>query len=308
MAKKGQTKMTTKQKQKQTHQDNGSLAERVMIVKRTVNQWTGFVVDRSIARYYASHKKADSRMFSSTKMLIDKHAMDEIHQVASEGYALHRQRTLPWNDGGYRILSSEAYFDYMAEQRECRVKFDAAVDRFVTNWGAHVEKGKELLGSAANNYAYPTAEQVRQRFSYTVQPLPLPTAQDFRVQLGSVEVEAVRETIEQEQREVIRAAMREPFQRLHQLIAHMVERLEAYQVTAKGKTTNSFKNSLVENIRELVNLMPQLNVTRDPALVALTEEAKALLVDPDALRGNARMRKHTADEASKILDKLNAFI
>jgi hypothetical protein len=63
---------------------------------------------------------------------------------------------------------------------------------------------------------------------------------------------------------------------------------------------------LVENIREIIALAPQLNVTDDPRITHIHREMEIHLArhDAEALRVSPHLRDETAREAERILAKL----
>jgi len=71
-----------------------------------------------------------------------------------------------------------------------------------------------------------------------------------------------------------------------------------------------FHDTLVENITELVNILPHLNVVGDEELEAMRREVEAKLTrfDPEVLRKSRKARKDTLKEAETILDKMKGFV
>ena len=64
-------------------------------------------------------------------------------------------------------------------------------------------------------------------------------------------------------------------------------------------------DSLIDTAHELVQLLPGLNITDDPALAGVTHDiTNNLLVDVWKLRKSATMRKALAKAAEDILQKL----
>jgi Asp-tRNA(Asn)/Glu-tRNA(Gln) amidotransferase C subunit len=77
-----------------------------------------------------------------------------------------------------------------------------------------------------------------------------------------------------------------------------------------SKEDNKFKNSLVNNINELCDLLPKLNITNDPELQTSVAEIKIKLTayDPQTLREDKTARSETAMEAQKILNKMRHYL
>lgn len=281
-------------------QQNG-LAERAMIVRLTIGRWYGTVTDSTATKELAEQKHAKEHMLNLRKHVISRKALLPINQVTEEARATHRTLTLPWTDGGHRILSADAYFTYMEKQRKCNEEFDAAVEAFLPTYENWYQQSKEDLGDLWRELDLPrSARELRRRFYFNIRVYPLPQATDFRVALGNQDIATVRATIEADLKDVLRESMREPWQRLHTAIGHLIERLNA----EKG-----FRASTIDNLRELVETIPLLNITGDPQLAAIAADVgRHLLVDPDQVRDSKKLRTQTAADADKILKKLEAFI
>jgi hypothetical protein len=89
----------------------------------------------------------------------------------------------------------------------------------------------------------------------------------------------------------------------------MADRLRKYVVTENG-VQNAFRDSLVGNVRELVDLLPALNITGDPVLTDITKRMRESLTvyDGDTLRASAAARIETAKAADDILATVSAFM
>jgi hypothetical protein len=96
-------------------------------------------------------------------------------------------------------------------------------------------------------------------------------------------------------------AMRDPWERLHKMLARMSETLTDKE---DGKR-NIFRDSLVNNALELCGLLSVLNVMKDPAL----EEARRMLekaingIDPEDLRKIPSARAELKHSVDDILNK-----
>jgi len=96
--------------------------------------------------------------------------------------------------------------------------------------------------------------------------------------------------------------MNDLWNRLYRVVNHMAERL--------ADPENKFKNSLVDNIVDLCDLLPRLNITSDPKLEKALLEVRQKLTayDSQTLRDSNDIRSQTALEAQKILDKMKHYL
>lgn len=80
--------------------------------------------------------------------------------------------------------------------------------------------------------------------------------------------------------------------------------------TRPGESTvGVFRDSLVENLRDLVKVMPSLNITGDPELDALSDRLSQLAkYDAETLRNSDTAREKVANEAKRILEDIHIYI
>ncbi|HSG21231.1 MAG TPA: hypothetical protein VLA31_10715, partial [Burkholderiaceae bacterium] len=129
---------------------------------------------------------------------------------------------------------------------------------------------------------------------------PVPST-DFRVAIGSAELSRIQQDVERRVQEAAQNAMKDLWQRLHDRVKHMAEKL------ADPKAI--FRDSMVENAREICAMLPRLNFTDDPQLEAMRQEVEAsLLKHPDALRNDPDLRRDTAATAKDIMDRMSVFM
>lgn len=287
----------------------GGLHERAMLVDLSISRWRAKASDRTATREVAEKHKVGVGMGEYKKLLVAKEALAKVRSLATEARAIHKFHTLPWNDSGCRILSAAGYFAYAEAIRKVRERFDEATVEFMVEYRKHVTDAKKLLGDLFDEGQYPKDEAaLRARFAIDIRILPFPAAEDFRVKLSRETVETVRSQIQADLQKTMQVAMQDVWGRVHAVVAHMAERLQAYKVTKKG-VENSFRDSLVTNIKELLDVLPSLNVTGDPQLDAVAEEMRAaLLPEPTVLRDDEKVRSATAKAADRILKKMEAFI
>ena len=71
-----------------------------------------------------------------------------------------------------------------------------------------------------------------------------------------------------------------------------------------------FRDTLVENTREICSVLTRLNFTDDPNLEAMRQEVEQSLTKhhPDALRNDPDLRRDKAAEAKAIMAKMGAFM
>lgn len=293
-----------------TVKTHGSIGQRAMLVKLSIRQWSAKVNDRKVSREVASQHGASEDAGVYSKALLAKDAIKAVTKAANKARTTHYELTLPWGDDGYRILSSLTYMKYSEAMRAAESEFWNAYTDLENNFPAYVEESRARLNGMFCASEFPTVERLKEYYEYTTAVRPMPEAADFRVSLGETEADAIRQRIEADIREQIGDAVHDAWTRLQTAVKHMAERLAAYDVSPEGKVTAPFRDSLVRNITDLLDLMPGFNLDNDPALDAFTDEIRSSLVvfEPEVLRDDAAIRHAVAQNAADIAAKMDAYI
>ena len=282
------------------------LTSKAMLVRLTIKQWSARKHDRKASNEIADKYGAERDMGRYNKALLAKEALAEISSLAGAMRNNHYSQTLPWLDEGYRILPAANYFEYQKRQQDHRVKFESAIAKFQASYTAYVTDAQRRLNGMFDPADYPAESEIAGRFGVDAAVVPMPDRDDFRVDLGAEEEARIRNDIEARVGAATKAAMSELWQRLYDAASHMAERLRAYTGTREG----SFRDSLVENLREIVDLVPRLNVTGDARLAEMAQRLAdtCCAVDAQTLRDIPQHREIVARSAEAILADMQEFL
>ncbi|MBU1067850.1 DUF3150 domain-containing protein [Patescibacteria group bacterium] len=272
-----------------------------MLVRVGISQWTGRRYDKAVSAKVATDYGTSADAGRYNKVLVAEGALKTIGKVANDARTYHYAQTLPWNDAGDRMLPSANYLVYTRKMQEFKQAFGAAVVEFCANYPDLVEDARNKLNGMFKAEDYPTVGQIADKYSFDVAVYPLPAAEDFRVSLQAAEVDAIRADIEARTQHAVQAANKELWTRLHDAVSHMADKL----ADDKG----IFRDSLIGNVQDLCELLPRLNVFRDPALEDMRREVERRLCaeTPQSLRDNPHARKATAKDASAILQAMAGY-
>ena len=278
------------------------ISSNALLIDLRVSQWTARKIDKGAAREVAANHNAASTSGTYYKSLIDGSALETIKAVVGRARAYHYRMTLPWADTGPRVLKSSSYLEYMQEMRTYGDEFRAAVALLLQDYPLHRQEAKRLLGTMFNDTEYPDTWALADKFDFNLSVLPLPMGGDFRATLGDEAAEArIRAEVDASSAACTAAAMQDAFNRVAKIAEAFIDRL--------SKPDTVFRDSLVDNARELADVLPHLNITDDPALSALTQRMQATLCqyDPNQLRHNPDARKETYTAAVAVHKDVMAF-
>lgn len=273
------------------------LTTKAMLVKLSISQWTAKKHDKNatatVETHYAAHEAG-----RFNKVLVAQEAIKAVGKTANAARTFHYENTLPWTDEGYRILPATNFDKYSTEMRTLRADFDKAVEVFIADYPSLVSDARIRLNGLFNEADYPDTSNIHKKFSFGTEINPLPMGSDFRVSLNSQETDRIRSEIEARTQAGLEAAHNDLYRRLADVVKHMAEKL--------SDTDAIFRDSLVENVCDLVNLIPKLDITGDSQLEKLRKEAEEKLcrIPPDMLREDKATRLDTAKNAESILSAM----
>lgn len=284
------------------------LGEKAMLVRLSIGQWSARKFDRQITREIAQQYRTEQDAGRYNKALISMEMVKAIQKAAGAARTYHYARTLPWTDEGQRILPAAMFMDYRQTMKSLEAAFWEPVKRLVYHYPGLKLEAKRRLNGMYREEDYPPADQIESKYSFQIEISPLPTSADFRVDIQGAEIEAIKSGLEARLEEAQAEAMREVWNRLHSAVEHMAERLTGTDpMTGKPKL---FRDSLVRNLIELVDILPAMNMTGDPELEAMRKEVESRLVtfEPAQLREDEATRELVGEDAAEIARKMAAFM
>jgi len=294
-----------------THTNTFDLSSRTMLCSLNIGQWTARKLDKRVTREINESHGASHDAGRYNKVLIAQESLKAIARIAGQARTTFYHHTSPWLDDGLRILPSANYQAMAAKMREHKESFEQAVSEFVAAYPDLVDDARQRLNGMFNAADYPDQYDIACRFSWHIRTMPMASDNDFRVDLASEQVESIRQSIRADLEHATQAAMSDAWSRLHGVVSKMSERLTAYKAAENGgKATGIFRDSLVENIRDLIDVLPALNIAGDANLSAMIDRARDELCghDAGALRDDALTRDQVKQSATEISDAMAAFM
>lgn len=275
------------------------LQERAMLATLSISRWTARRYDKKVSREVDDqHGAQNGGRFN--KILIDPAHTKALQASANTIRENHYRMTLPWDDEGPRLLPAKLYMKYVDVMRGLRTQDERLCEAFFALYPQLVTAAKNRLGSLYDPSEYPTPGEVRAKFNIRISMTAVPSASDFRVSVSEEAAKEIRTSIAAESAAKFEAAMKDCYRRLHEV----VERIHS---TLTKEDPRIF-DTLMTNARDLVNCLPDLNLTEDSKLEELRSDLGKILVSPDALRANKQLHKGIADEAAAILEKMKGYV
>lgn len=278
-----------------------SLSDRALLVTLNISQWSARKLDRQESETVERNRGAVRGAARVNKSLLPMaHSLDVIHKLTGTIRTDYYRHTLPWMDG-MGIIKADAYLAFTQMMSAHKAKWEAAVAKFVADYPDLQDDARHLLGDLYKDDDYPDPSQIAGKFQMDVSFFPVPDASDWRVSLSDSELDALRQQVNEQVQQSQGKAMQEAWQRVYDIVAKAHTRLKDPEAI--------FRDSLVENARELVALLPSLNLTDDPQLETLRRDVEGALCqhEPQVLREDKTVRSATADRLAEIMSQMGGM-
>jgi hypothetical protein len=275
-----------------------------MLVELSISSWTARKLDKKVSTQVDLDKQTKTRAGNYNKnLLAGTGFLDTITKYAANARAWHISQTLPWSDNGLRLLPMSNFMTYKQNLTTLETNYQALVDKFIIAYPNLVSAAAFQLGDLFNRDEYPEAEKIVSKFKFTVNYLPVPMAGDFRIDIGEEAKAELVKNCERAYNDRLNNAMKDAWGRLHECLMRMSERLADNE---KGEK-KIFRDSLVENAVELVDLLKHFNLTGDTNMeLARNELAVAIMNhDADDLRESFVARESVKKKVDDILSKFS---
>jgi hypothetical protein len=283
-----------------------SISSAAMLVELSIGTWTGRKLDKRASTEVTTQNNAAKGVANvSKKLLGDCAELDAVQKFTANARNVHYACTMPWSDTGLRLLPTKQYFKYHGEMTGLQNEFERLVGVFLDAYDWEIQNSQLKLGALFNADEYPSRSSLECRFRFGMNYMPLPAAGDFRVDIDTEATAMLQTHYDNYYRTQLEQAMADVWQRAHDAISKMSERLDYSDSTNK----KVFRDSLVENMRDIINLLGVCNVTNDPTMDGARRRLDQALtgVTPDALREDAYLRAQTkreVDAVKSIIDNL----
>jgi hypothetical protein len=250
-----------------------------------------------------NHAQTDAGRY--TKNLYSNEALKPIRAARDYIRTLWIESSSPWGDNGFRIMPSTLYNTFTSDYRKAKADWDAEITLFIQRRQAWLDEAKVRLGDMYDEDLYPTEEEMNEHFDVSVEVMAIPDGEDFRIE--SMDADTIKQQINDNVSERTQKITTDLFARLYKVVKSMSDRLAIVaDDDGTSKRRKSFQNTLIGNIEDLVSVLPDLNLNKDPELDRLTQEIKdRLLIDPSIIRDNPTTLKRVQQDAEKIADDMS---
>ena len=251
-----------------------SISASAVLVELNISVWPASKLDRDTtaqvntdASAVVDAARVHKNLFAGTNL------RKEIENFAAKVRLYHNQRTLPWADKGERMLPTALFMEYKQTMNAYEQTFDAMCGSFFHAYPELVKDAPTHLGKMHRAEDYPELEEVKLKFGFRRTVKPVPEAGDFRLDIPAHDLAEMQAEFSAQQDSKLADAMREPWERLHEMLVGMSKKLDD---TSGGK--KRYHDTLVSNPLELCSLLTKMNITNDPKLEEARKELELTML------------------------------
>lgn len=287
-----------------------SIAASSVLIDLSISHWTGIKKDKGASAKVVADAGAQAGTANVTKHLLGEcEELDAIKKFVANTRNTHYALTLPWSDLGHRLCPTQRYLTkYEPTMSALQYEFDRLVTQFLDAYQWKKADAQAKLGSLFNPDEYPTREKLEDKFRFRYVALPMPDAGDWRLDVSNEQAQVLREQYEKFYGDQLKGALGDVWRRTHDALSKMSERIDF----ADGETKKIFRDSLVDNVYEVIEMMEECNITGDASMTDAANRLRNALsgVTADALREDGYLRhktKQEVDAVKKMIDDLPGF-
>lgn len=277
--------------------------ERVMLAMLNISIWSARKFDnKATVDVEASNGVSNVGRFN--KRLIPEKAPEykRLTEISTKLRSYFYSKSLPYGQEGIRLLPAKVYMEVAAEVRKASAEYEQAIADFIDSMEAQKAEAKVQLQSLYLESDYPNEETLRSKFGIYFKVLPFPDAEQFGVELPEEVIDSIKSSINDQVEETTTLAMNDLWKRLYEAVSHMADKLAVPDAI--------FRDSMIQNVHEVVELLPKLNFIDDPDLNSFCDQVgeKLAKVAPMEMRTDTAARADTAGEAIAIQNLMASFM
>jgi len=288
-------------------------------------QWRNYKKSHKATKAAAETHKTTEKWVRASITLVDKKFVDAPRKILSAARNYLEGSTagaadgkfigglLTWEDG-YRILPNLLNEQVMRNLGQFKSEFLDAVAELravlPTAIDAARSENPDLFSAADYGASYvksSSVDDIVDRYSFEIDRgrLPEPGQGDFRIDNSDEAQEAARAADEEKSTGKAREMRDHVVGTVISVAEHFAERCEVFDPENKGKSP--FRDSTVEKVRDLIGVLPALNIDND----ARIEKARQGLIDAlgnksaKELRESDNAREDTAAKARAVADNIS---
>jgi hypothetical protein len=259
--------------------DPNEIAARLKVAVVNTGRWQATRQNKKETRAVNEAHNTDA-----AKVLVrvsDHPALRDLAKLHQEAYAEHRRLTLPSAQDGMRLLPAGREFEHAEAMRKLGDRHNKLVAAFLADYPAERQSARARLNGLFDASMFPSERDMPDKFKFQTRYLPCPTDGAWA--------------------EWVEASAQEAEAELRKRLSDAIKR-----VRDNCKGDGRLYASVFDSIRELTELVPDLDISGDYAPVVKAMAPLAAIHSEDIRKDEAARRK-VAKQADSILSVLGGI-
>jgi hypothetical protein len=280
------------------------LTDKAVLVHLSLGHWTGRKLDRKATQDVLRANGAKDGVGRFHKSLLP--ACDTLDSIKRKAIGIRKnffyRNTLPWGIQGTYILPTKNYMGFTEEYRQHKGEYLSLRSQFLSEYEVAVQSAASELGTLYDTNDYPPVHVMEKKFHIDLDVMPVPTQDDFRVDLANEEYERIQAKITERVEAAQQAAIKDVWDRLYKRVLWIAEKLADADKQIQDRT--------FDDARQDCDLLKRLNFADDPELDAMIARVQDKIFDyhPDTLKFDPDVREQADATAKDVLSKMGAFM
>ena len=281
--------------------------EATMVMEFNASVWTARKLDRTVSAEVVESKGAASKGAArvNKSLMAGRSELDDIQAVVGAARTYVYGNTAPWSDAGQRWIPTARLMKVDKRMQEFRAEFDAQVEAFVAIYPTLITAQAMALGAMFNRNEFPQVQEIRRKFAFNYDFIPVPSTKDFRVDIPADAQADLRERLEGAMNRRMDNALGDIRKQLGDHLKRMAERLVSVKDDKTGEMKQQrFHDTLVTSAYDLCDLIKDFNVTGDKDLSDMRTKLENVLsgATAETLRNDYGRREEVLVEVKSMLD------
>jgi hypothetical protein len=296
------------------------LSKDTILVRIRIRQPSGKRKDEQSSTETADRNGADADYVSTYISTLPKEDRMTYQTIGTEARNWFDEQTVVWDNTGWRLVSVKEYERIRQELEQRKAKFLEAAHALILRLPQIrrqlMQRGeKGCLGGLIDHVRLPERAEMQRAFAFQIETAAIANPKDLRLShISAAAAKKIGEEIRQEQAAKVQDALRQVIERIRETVSAIARQACGEIEVADERTGEksyrpaNFKDSLIENARSLVAVIPGINITNDPFIAKIAKEMEEKLCPIEAtdVRKEPAKRPEVAKKALSILERLKS--
>jgi hypothetical protein len=214
---------------------------------------------------------------------------------------------LPLWDNGRRILPNALNETVSRNLGEYKSRFFDRVDDLRAALPAAIDAARTENPDLFNETDYGSIDDIIERYTFSVEYDLIPDANDIRVDASKEFVDSLRAEVQGRSDRKLKEVTDKATATIISVAGHFAERCEVFDPENKG--ASPFRNSTVNKVRDLIGVLPALNISGDARIEKARQDLIGVIGNKSAkeFREDDEVREDAAAKARAVAANISSL-